>query len=78
MEQRWQGLSQPAKLAIGTSIAAAFLAAVGLYILYFIRQRQAGRQERAIEDTAYDKDTAELLQYRTTFGTSGAKNWERL
>ena len=47
------------------------LAFIGLFAFYCIRQRRAGRLERAVADANYEKDTAELMTYRATFGGKG-------
>ena len=74
MTQKWNGLSKTTKIAIAASVAGVVAAAIVLFFLYCFKQRRAGRREREAEDSAYDKDTAELLQYRTVMGT---KNWDR-
>ena len=72
--QRWNGLSTGVKIGIGASIGGVLILVIIFFAFYCIKQRRAGRRERAAEDLAYEKDTAGLLQYRTVMGT---KNWDR-
>ena len=62
--QRWAGLSTGAKIAVGTSTGAVILALIGLLTIYCVRQRRAGRRERALADASFEKHTAEMMAYR--------------
>jgi len=46
-------------------VGAVALALIGLSTLCCIRQRRAGRQERAMADASFEKDTAEMMAYRS-------------
>ena len=77
-QDKWNGLSQTAKISIGGS--AAGVAVIGILAFAFccIKQRRAGRKERQLADQEYEKQTAELLNYRAemnrsrTMGAAGA------
>lgn len=74
VSQRWNNLSSGAKIGIAAGIGATVIGLIGLFFFYCIKQRRAGRRERAAADLAYEKDTAELLQYRHM----GGKGYERI
>ncbi|RMZ78175.1 hypothetical protein DV738_g4080, partial [Chaetothyriales sp. CBS 135597] len=66
--QKWNSLSQTAKIAILASIGGvALIAALG-FAFFCFKQRRAGKHERLAEDAKFEKDTAELLAYRTEMG----------
>lgn len=69
MKQRWVGLSSAAKIAIYVSITAFIALTLGLWALCCIKGRRAGRREGALADAEFEKDTAELMAYRTQMGT---------
>ena len=75
MKQKWNGLPEKTKIAIGVSIVGVFALLALLFAFYCVKQRRAGRRERKVEDLAYERDTAELLHYRTIMGS---KTWERI
>lgn len=72
--QRWAGLSTGGKIAVGISVGAVALALIGLSTIYCIGQRQTGRQERALADASFAKDTAEMMAYRSQGGRWGSTN----
>lgn len=74
VSQRWNGLSTGARIGIAAAVGATIVALIGLFFFYCIKQRRAGRRERAAADLAYEKDTAELLQYRHV----GGKGYEQI
>ena len=74
VSQKWNGMSSGAKIGIAAGVGAAVLAVFALFFFYCFRQRRAGKRERLAADLAYEKDTAELLQYRHT----GTKGYEQI
>lgn len=62
--QRWKALPKSAQIAIISSLAGVLL--VGLAVMTFccIKQRKAGKRERAIADAEFEKGTAELLAFK--------------
>ena len=70
--QRWQGLSTGAQIGIATAIGAIALIGLALFAACCVKQREAGKRERAAADAAYEKDTTELLQYKA----HGGKGWD--
>lgn len=68
VSQKWNGLPVGAKIGIAAGVVALIVALIGLFICYCVKQRRAGRRERVAEDLAYEKDTAELIQFRQTVG----------
>ncbi|KAL8687759.1 MAG: hypothetical protein Q9218_006164 [Villophora microphyllina] len=69
--QRWNHLSQGAKIGVGSSVGAACLALVGLAAFYCLRQRRAGRRERAAADRHFESETRELMDYRARMAKGG-------
>ena len=72
--QKFNGLPMGAKIGIAAGVGAAVVGLILLFCVYCIRQRRAGKRERAAADLAYEKDTTELLQYRRM----GAKGYEQI
>jgi len=70
-EQKWNGLSTGAKIAIIVvpSAVVGILAIVGGFCC--IKQRALGRRERAIEDAQWEKENAEMLSYRRQMAAGG-------
>lgn len=70
---KWNGLSKSAKIGIGGS--AIGVAALATCLLGFccIKQRAAGRKEREAADREYEKQTAELLAWRTNMNQQRAE-----
>ncbi|KKY15707.1 putative cell wall glucanase [Phaeomoniella chlamydospora] len=64
-KSKWNSLSKTAKVAIGSSAAGVAVLGVIAFAFCCIKQRKAGRRERALADAEYEKQTAELLQYRS-------------
>lgn len=64
MVQRWHGLSQTAKIAIGASVCGALLIGVIVFAFCCIKQRRAGKHEKLLEDAKFEKDRAELMAFR--------------
>ncbi|RMZ82970.1 hypothetical protein DV737_g1833, partial [Chaetothyriales sp. CBS 132003] len=65
VKQKWNGLSKTAKIAIVSSVGGVALVCAAVFAFCCFKQRRAGRHERLIEDAKFEKDTAELLAYRT-------------
>ena len=74
VKQRWAGLSTGEKIGVAAGVLGFAVLLMGLFAWFCVRQRRAGRRERAVADAAYDRDTAELLEYRS----QGRKGWEKL
>jgi len=64
LTQQFDSLSQTAKIAIGASVGGAFLIALLLLTFCCVKQRRAGRQERLVADTEFQKQEAELMAWR--------------
>jgi beta-lactamase regulating signal transducer with metallopeptidase domain len=62
--QRWKNLSNSAKIAIFCSVAGVLVLAIVVMAFCCIKQRRAGKKERAIADAEFEKGTAELLAFR--------------
>ncbi|MDI1489184.1 MAG: hypothetical protein OHK93_008462 [Ramalina farinacea] len=74
LKQQFEGLSKGGKIGVAVGvIGAAVLALAGLWACCAI-QRRKGRKEAALADAAYERDTAELLEYRA----QGPKGWEKI
>ena len=63
-EEKWTGLSDTAKYAIGGSVGGTFLLVCIIYTFVCITQRKKGRAERAIEDKEWAAHEDELAAYR--------------
>ncbi|KAL8746993.1 MAG: hypothetical protein Q9190_001072 [Brigantiaea leucoxantha] len=72
--QRWNRLPPAAKIGIGSAVGAVCVGLILLFAIYFIKQRRAGRKERAIADAGFEKETQELLVYRGEMG-KGGQGW---
>lgn len=68
VEQRWQGLSQNAKIAIAASILGTALIFVCVFAFCCVKQRRLGKHERLLEDAKFEKDRSELLAFRAEMG----------
>ncbi|KAI4122098.1 MAG: hypothetical protein LQ338_006000 [Usnochroma carphineum] len=69
--QRWNKLSPAGKIGVGSAVGASSLALVALAALYCIRQRKAGRKERAMADADFERETAQLMAYRQRMAKGG-------
>ena len=74
MTQKFNKLSSGAKIGIAAGVGAAIVGLILLFCIYCIRQRRSGRRERMAADLAYDKETAELMQFRRT----GDKGYQQI
>lgn len=75
LTQRWNNLSSAVQITIICVIAGVVALLFGLFVFYCIRQRRAGKRERAAADAAWDQEQAELLEYkrRMQMGQFGRK-----
>ena len=69
VSQKWNSFSHTTKLAIGASAGGAAAIAILAFAFFCIRQRRAGRREKALEDAEWEKSSAELLAYRSAMDT---------
>ena len=65
MSQKWNSLSHTTQVGIAAGIAGALLIGLSAFIFFCIRQRRAGRHEKALEDAEWEKNNAELMAYRS-------------
>jgi beta-lactamase regulating signal transducer with metallopeptidase domain len=65
LKQKWNSLPHTTQVAIAAGIGAAVLIGLCAFIFFCIRQRRAGRKERALEDAEWEKNNAELMAYRS-------------
>ncbi|KAF2481460.1 cell wall glucanase [Neohortaea acidophila] len=63
-EQKWNGLSTTAKIGIAAGVGGGFVIALIAFVFYCIKQRRAGRREKALADQEWEKQQSELVQYR--------------
>jgi hypothetical protein len=71
---RWDALPKAAQIAI--ICAAIGLGVIFLIVITFccIKQRRAGRREKAVADAEFEKGAAELLEYRNKQGAINMLN----
>ena len=74
--RRWSNLSKTAKIAIFSSVVGSLVIAIALFIFCCIRQRKAGKKERAAEDAEFEKGTADLLAFRAEMSRQRAMRME--
>jgi beta-lactamase regulating signal transducer with metallopeptidase domain len=65
LSQKWNSLSHTTQVAIAATIGGVLLIALCAFIFFCIRQRRAGRREKAIEDAEWEKNNSELMAYRS-------------
>lgn len=63
--ERWHGLSTPAKIGIAVGVVGALIMAIVAFFLFFIKQRRAGRKICAAEEEQWAMENAELMRYKT-------------
>ena len=64
VEKQWNGLSTGAKIGIACGIVGAFVVALIAFVFYCLKQRRAGKREKAVADQAWDAQHSELMEYR--------------
>jgi flagellar biosynthesis/type III secretory pathway M-ring protein FliF/YscJ len=64
VKQKWNSLSHTTQIAIAAAVGGVALIALFGFAFFCIRQRRAGRRERALEDAEWEKSSAELMAYR--------------
>ena len=62
--ERWNKLSKGAQIAIAASVIGVTALLIVLYAFCCIKQRRAGKRERRLADSAWEKEQAELNEYR--------------
>jgi len=60
----FNSLSKAAKIAVVAGILSAIAISIAVLTICCIRQRRAGKKERAMADAAWEKDMNELRQYK--------------
>jgi aspartate/tyrosine/aromatic aminotransferase len=63
-EQKWTGLSDTAKIAIGASIGGTILLVAIIYTFVCITQRKKGRAECEVADKEWNAHQEEMAAYR--------------
>ncbi|KAL9634291.1 MAG: hypothetical protein Q9204_003056 [Flavoplaca sp. TL-2023a] len=69
--QRWNKLSPGAKIGVGSSVGITCIALIAVAGFYCVRQRKAGRQERAAADLAFESERKELSAYQMQMSKGG-------
>ena len=64
VQQSWDGLSTGAKIGIAAGIVGFFVVCLIAFAFYCVRQRRAGKAEKAKADREWDGHQAELMEYR--------------
>lgn len=64
LQHKWDGLSTPAKIGIACGVLGAFAIAMVAFAFYCVKERRAGKREKAIADQAWEAQQAELMEYR--------------
>lgn len=62
--EQWSGLSTGAKIGIAAGVVGFFAVCLVAFIFYCVRQRRAGKAEKAQFDKEWDGQQAELAEYR--------------
>ena len=65
---RFNALPTGAKIGIYCAIGGVIAAIFGLWAICCIKHRKLGKKEGAEANAAFEKDTAELLAYRSEMG----------
>ena len=65
LSQKWNSLSHTTQVGIAAGIGGAILIALCAFIFFCLRQRRAGRKERALEEAEWEKNNAERMAYRS-------------
>lgn len=65
---RWNALPKAAQIAIVAGAIGLGVVLLALLTFCCIKQRRAGRREKALADAEFDKGAAELMEYRNKQG----------
>ena len=65
MRDNWNALSTGAKIGIACAVAGVLLIMLVAFTIFCVKQRRAGKAEKAIHDKEWDEHHAELVTYRT-------------
>lgn len=60
----FNGLSTGAKIGIAAGVAGVLLVAIIAFTVFCIKQRRAGKREKALADQSWNEQAAELDAYR--------------
>ena len=69
--QRWNKLSAGGKIGVGSAVGVSCLALVALAACYCVKQRKAGRKEKALADADFERDAREMTAYRQRMAKGG-------
>ncbi|KAL8827227.1 MAG: hypothetical protein Q9170_007099 [Blastenia crenularia] len=69
--QRWNKLSPGAKIGVGSAVGVSAVALVLLAAFYCVRQRKAGRKEKAMADADWEREAREMTAYRQQMAKGG-------
>ena len=61
---KFNGLSMGAKIGIAAGVGAGLLIAIIAFTVFCIKQRRAGKREKALADQSWNEQAAELMSYR--------------
>lgn len=64
VNEEWQGLSTGAKIGIAAGVIGFFAICLIAFAFYCMKQRKAGKMEKAKADKEWDGHQAELMEYR--------------
>lgn len=64
LQHKWDGLSTGGKIGVACGVLGVFAIGLIVFSFYFIKQRRAGKAEKALADQAWDAQQAELNEYR--------------
>lgn len=68
MSGRWNALPKAAQIAIVCAAVGGFAVLIAVLAFCCIKQRRAGRRERAAADAEFEKGANELMEYRNKQG----------
>ena len=72
--QHWEGLSRGEKIGVAVGVIG-FVALLAILMAFCcVKQRRLGRKEAALADAQYERDTAELIQFRA----QGTRGWQKI
>jgi hypothetical protein len=71
MSEKWDNLSQGAKIGIYCAIAAAAAIAIAAFVFYFLKQRRRGRLEHALDDARWNAERTEMKDFQSGWRRGG-------